>query len=159
MRSWLRLAVGMLALVGAASCASWTLAIRRAAEGAATRLADVRLPVGTECIVQLASGETVRGRLERITEHHIELNVRDEAVVHRESLAHADVVMLAKVVKMSKAKRGWVGAAVAAAVSVPFGISTIGDMVVPAAILGALIGRGTGDSRAEIVFERLPVPQ
>ena len=55
---------------------------------------------------------------------------------------------------MSKAKRGWVGAAIGAAVSVPFGISMVGDMVVPAAILGSLIGRSTGDSRAEVVFER-----
>ena len=29
-----------------------------------------------------------------------------------------------------------------------------GDMVIPAAIIGALIGGGTGDSRAEVVFER-----
>ena len=44
-------------------------------------------------------------------------------------------------------------------VSVPFGISMVGDMVMPAAILGSLIGRSTGDSRAEVVFERQPVPQ
>ena len=62
--------------------------------------------------------------------------------------------MLAKVVKMSKAKRGWIGAAIGAAVSIPFGVSMVGDMVVPAAILWAVIGRSTGDSRAEVVFER-----
>ena len=38
--------------------------------------------------------------------------------------------------------------------SLPLGISVVGDMMVPAAIVGALIGRATGDSRAEVVFER-----
>jgi hypothetical protein len=55
---------------------------------------------------------------------------------------------------MSKGARGWLGAGIGALVSLPFGISMVGDMMVPAAIVGALIGRATGDSRAEVVFER-----
>jgi hypothetical protein len=31
-------------------------------------------------------------------------------------------------------------------------------MVIPAAIVGALVGRSTGDARAEVVFERSIVP-
>jgi hypothetical protein len=60
---------------------------------------------------------------------------------------------------MSNVRRGWIGAAIAAAASAPFGISMVGDMVIPAAVLGSLIGRRTGDSRAEVVFERPPSPQ
>ena len=62
---------------------------------------------------------------------------------------------------MSKGTRGWLGAGIGALVSLPFGISMVGDMMVPAAIVGALIGRATGDSRAEVLFERSgdpPVP-
>ena len=55
---------------------------------------------------------------------------------------------------MSKGTRGWLGAGIGALVSLPLGISMVGDMMIPAAIVGALIGRATGDSRAEVVFER-----
>ena len=55
-------------------------------------------------------------------------------------------------------RRGWLGAAIGALVSLPFGISIVGDMVVPAAIAGALVGRATRGSRAEVVYERPPVP-
>jgi hypothetical protein len=40
----------------------------------------------------------------------------------------------------------------------PFGVSMTGDMMLAGAIVGALIGRGTGNSRAEVVFERQPSP-
>ena len=43
-------------------------------------------------------------------------------------------------VTMSRGKRGKIGAAIGALVSLPFGISQFADMVVPAAIAGALIG-------------------
>ena len=74
------------------------------------------------------------------------------SVVH--SVDHADIAFVARVVGMSPRARGWVGAAIAAAASVPLGISMIGDMVVPAALIGSFIGRGTGGQRAEVVYER-----
>ena len=138
-------------------CASATpLRLDRSTRSATRALGDVTLPDGTECLVLSSGGEMVRGRIVRLSDP-LELEVRDrQGTVSRRSLAHADVVLLAKVVKMSKAKRGWVGAAIGAAVSIPFGISMVGDMVVPAALLGSLIGRNTGDSHAEVVFERHP---
>ena len=142
----------------ATQCASAApLRIDRSAATSARALADVTLPDGAECIVRSSAGEIVRGRIVRVSADPLELDVRaEDGSVSRRRFAHADVVLLAKVVKMSKSRRGWVGAAIGAAVSVPLGISMVGDMVVPAAILGSLIGRSTGDSRAEVVFERQP---
>ena len=137
-------------------CASATpIRIDQGASPPARALADVSLPDGSECIVRSSGGEIVRGRVVRVSADPLQVDVSGaDGTVSRRSFAHADVALLAKVVKMSKAKRGWVGAAIGAAVSVPFGISMVGDMVVPAAILGSLIGRSTGDSHAEVVFER-----
>jgi len=137
-------------------CASATpLRLDRSDTPPARALADVSLLDGSECIVRSSGGEIVRGRVVRVSADPLQVDVRGaDGTVSRRSFGHADVALLAKVVKMSKAKRGWVGAAIGAAVSVPFGISMVGDMVVPAAILGSLIGRSTGDSRAEVVFER-----
>jgi hypothetical protein len=73
--------------------------------------------------------------------------------------AAADVEVIAKMVTMSRARRGWIGAAIVAAASVPFGISMVGDMVVPAAIAGGLVGYHTGEPRAEVVYERRRVPR
>jgi len=137
-------------------CASTTpIRIDQGVSPPARTLADVSLPDGSECIVRSSGGEIVRGRVVRVSPDPLQVDVSGaDGTVSRRSFAHADVALLAKVVKMSKAKRGWVGAAIGAAVSVPFGISMVGDMVVPAAILGSLIGRSTGDSHAEVVFER-----
>jgi hypothetical protein len=144
-----------------AACASvpTTPAMVRPTGLAATRLADVQLPRGTETIVGLRGREALRGSLERITADRVELRANDSSggsIVH--SVDHADVTFVARVVGMSNRRRGWLGAAIAAAASVPLGISMIGDMVVPAAIIGSLIGRATGDSRAEVVFERPQLP-
>ncbi len=113
------------------------------------------MPLGTNCIVRLVNGETVRGAFGGIAGGRLTLRSTDAAgAVTHPSFDHDDVALVARVVKMSKGTRGWVGAAIGAVISVPFGISMIGDMMMPAAIAGALIGRGTGDSRAEVVFER-----
>ena len=69
----------------------------------------------------------------------------------------ADIVLVARVVGMSKSRRRQLGAAIAAALSVPLGISMYGDMVIPAAVIGALVGGATGDSRAEVAFARRSV--
>jgi len=137
-------------------CASATpLRLDRSDTTPAQALVDVSLPDGSECIVRSSGGEIVRGWVVRVSPDPLQVDVSGaDGTVSRRSFAHADVALLAKVVKMSKVKRGWVGAAIGAAASVPFGISMVGDMVVPAAILGSLIGRSTGDSHAEVVFER-----
>lgn len=70
----------------------------------------------------------------------------------------ADVAFVARLVGESKIKRGWIGAAIGVVVSLPLSVSVVGDMMIPAALAGAAIGRSTGDARAEIVYERKPVP-
>ncbi len=40
--------------------------------------------------------------------------------------------------------------------SLPFAVSMFGDMMMPAAIAGALIGYNSGQARAEVLFERRP---
>jgi hypothetical protein len=144
-----------------AGCASMprTPALVRPAGLALQQVADLRLPRGTETMVGLLSGDVLRGSLERITADRLDLRSIASAggtIVH--SVNHADIAFVARVVGTSKRTRAWLGAVIAAVASVPLGISMIGDMVVPAAIIGSLIGRGTGDSRAEVLFERPPSP-
>jgi len=135
-----------------------TPALVRPTGPAFTRLADLHLPRGTETMVGLLSGRVVRGSLERMTTDRLELRSRDPtggSIVY--DVSHADIAFVARVVGMSKRARGYLGAAIAAVASLPLGISMIGDMVVPAAIIGSLIGRGTDNQRAEVVYERPPV--
>jgi hypothetical protein len=157
----LRSAVLALAAALSAHCAAvTTLPLDRPVDRPATgELAGVRLEKGTECIVRLMTGDPVRGRLERIGSDRIDLRLPDAFRGHvLHTIRHADVALLARVVKMSNARRGWIGAAIGAAVVAPFGVSMTGDMMLAGAIVGALIGRGTGNSRAEVVFERQPSP-
>jgi hypothetical protein len=149
----LLLAAGLLS-----HCASAApLRLQRPAGQTAQAISDINLPEGAECIVRLSGGDDVRGRIVRISAALLELEVRNgDGAVRIRRIPSADVALVAKVVKMSKSRRGWVGAAIGAAASVPFGISMVGDMVIPAAILGSVVGRGTGDSQGEVVFERRP---
>lgn len=143
---------------GCASAAN-DVALRRPAV-VTTTIADVRVSPGTPCIVHLTSGEVVRARFGRVVGNSVELDVEqpDGPPVPR-AFAVAEVEVIAKMVTMSKARRAWIGAAIVAAASVPFGVSMVGDMVVPAAIAGALVGYHTGEPRAEVVYERRPVPR
>ena len=130
--------------------------VRPASSAAVTNLADLRLEPGTQCLVGLLGGGKLRGTCESNSGDRLELRWWDEtrAAERQLGIPHADITLVARVVKMSKGTRGWLGAGIGALVSLPLGISMVGDMMVPAAILGALIGRGTGDSRAEVLFER-----
>jgi hypothetical protein len=70
----------LLALAAALSvhCAgATTFPLDRPTHRPATgQLADVRLEEGTECIVRLMTGDTVRGRLERLGSDHIDRTSR-----------------------------------------------------------------------------------
>jgi hypothetical protein len=152
-----RTALTLILPLCTASCSGVTRTppIVRPTGVAVRQVADLRLPRDSELIVQIVRGGTVRGKLMEVTQDRLELELWDPTVGLMEwSADHADIVLVARVVKMSKGARGWLGAAIGALVSLPFGISMFGDMMVPAALAGALIGRGTGDSRAEVVFER-----
>jgi hypothetical protein len=155
----------LLIAVGESGCAAARPLplVRPANSAAVTNLADVQLQPGTQCLVGLTGGEKLRGTCESNSRDRLEFRWWDEtrAAERRSSIPHGDITLVARVVKMSKGTRGWLGAGIGALVSVPFGISIVGDMVVPAAIVGALIGRATGNSRAEVIFERpdsSPVP-
>jgi len=150
----------LLLALSNAGCASVTrsVPIERPTGLAVTRLSELRLPRGTDSIVRLVSGETVRGTLESVTLDQLELRLRGETgVMTQRSISHADIALVARVVRISTGARGCLGAAIGAVASLPFAISMFGDMMVPAAIVGALIGRGTGGARAEVVFERQQV--
>jgi hypothetical protein len=136
-----------------ASAAGDVLLRRPAAPPAA--IGDVRLSPGDTCIVHLASGAVVRARCAGIGSHTVEFDfARSNDAPDRRAFALDEVDVIARMVTMSKARRAWIGAAIVATASLPFGISLVGDMVVPAAIAGALIGYNTGEERAEIVDER-----
>jgi len=152
-----RTALALFVTLCHSGCASVpkTPALVRPTGPAFTRLADLQLPRGTDTMVGLLSGQVLRGSLERISADRLELRSRDSTggnIVY--DVDHSDIAFVARVVGMSKRARGWLGAAIAAVASVPLGISMIGDMVVPAAIIGGLIGRGTENQRAEVVYER-----
>jgi len=159
MRHLLIRSLGVMLLLALcnAGCASVTrsVPIERPTGLAVTRWAELRLPPGTDSIVRLVSGETVRGTVESVSPDQLELRLRGETgAITQRRISHADIALVARVVRMSKGARGCLGAVIGAVASLPFTITMFGDMMVPAAIVGALIGRGTGDSHAEVVFER-----
>jgi hypothetical protein len=156
-RTFARIAIVLAAAFGASGCANTArpLRIERPASPAVTELDDVRLPRGSDCLIELTSGERVRGACDDVGGASVTVRVTDAAgAFTSRRLEPADVRLIAKVVGLSKSRRGWLGAAVGAVASLPLAISMFGDMMMPAAILGAVIGRATGDVRAEVVYER-----
>jgi hypothetical protein len=69
-------------------------------------------------------------------------------------VAEGEIVCLARRVGKSTTARGWFGALIGATASLPFGMSMVGDMMMPAAIAGALIAGNTGQPRARVLFDR-----
>ena len=108
---------------------------------------------GADLLVLLRSGETARGALETVDGNVLVLRGTEDGFSTRR-LAEVDIVCLARRVSKSTTARGWLGALIGAAASLPFGISMAGDMMVPAAIAGALIGGNTGQPRARILLDR-----
>jgi hypothetical protein len=108
---------------------------------------------GADLIVLLRSGETARGALEAVDGNVLVLRSTDDGFSTRR-LADEDIVCIARRVSKSTTARGWLGAVVGAAASVPLGISMVGDMMMPAAIAGALLAGNTGQPRARILLDR-----
>jgi len=159
-------AVGTLLLTmgvvnaGCASAPASAVSLQRPGTPPAASLADVRLSPGTVCIVHLASGAAMRGRLAHVSGDRIELDVESaNGAPDRRVIDDTEVDVIARMMTMSKGKRARIGAFVGALASLPFGISQVGDMVIPAAIAGAVIRHHTGSERAEIVFERRRTPR
>jgi hypothetical protein len=133
------------------------LQLHRPKAHVAATLIEVKLPQGTECLVRLISGQVVRGRFAGVTADQFELNVGDVDRPWHRRIAHADIVLVAKVVPRGRRVR--VGAAIGALVSLPLSISMLGDGVLLGAIAGGLIGYHPGTPRADIVFARQSLSQ
>lgn len=156
-----RTASTLLVVLSTAGCSgvARTPPLVRPAGVAAERLVDLRLPPGTECVVRTVSGTVLRGKLQSVGSDRLEIDVWDAFAGHLPvSIDHADILQVAKVVRVPAGRRGWLGAAIGALISLPFGISMVGDMVIPGAFAGALVGRAARGSRTELVYERPPVP-
>ena len=108
---------------------------------------------GVYVVVLLRSGATAWGAVETIDGNVLVLRPTEERVTTRR-VAEEDIVCLARRVGKSTTARGWLGALIAASASLPFGISMVGDMMMPAAIAGALIAGNTGQPKARIVLDR-----
>jgi hypothetical protein len=117
-------------------------------------LAALRLKRHARCVAYLTSGEVVSGRLHSTTVNGLTLLVDTPSGETRRTIVEQDLHRLGVVVGASKPKRGLIGALTLAALSLPLSVSVPGDMLLPAALVGTLIGRATGDSRIEIVLDR-----
>ena len=117
-----------------------------------SRLSDLPATPGAHLVVLLRNGESVAGALEMIDGNVLVLRVSE--VVSTRRVAEAEIVCVARRVGKSTTARGWLGALIGAAASLPFGVSMTGDMMMPAAILGALIAGNTGQPRALVLLDR-----
>ena len=145
-----------------AGCATPTgpVPLRHSASSPATALGDVRLAPGTRCIAHLANGEVVRGRFADVSGDRVALDVdHGDGTTGRRVIHQAELDLLARMITMSKRKRAWIGAGISVLAAFPFGVTYVGDMSVPAAIAGAVIGHNTGTERGEVVYERRGRPK
>ena len=145
--------------VAVASCASTAPTRLRQVtplelEAASTDLSRVVVHPGRDYVATTRGGETVRGRIASRTTDTVIFSSGVAMAPQMHLLHDRELLMLGLVTGASRMKRGWIGAAIGAAVSAPFGISIPGDMAVPAAIVGAQIGRRTGDERIEVLLDR-----
>lgn len=108
---------------------------------------------GVYVVVLLRSGATAWGVVETIDGNVLVLRPTEDGLTTRR-VAEDDIVCLARRVGKSTTARGWLGALIGATASLPFGISMVGDMMMPAAIAGALIAGNTGQPKARVVLDR-----
>lgn len=108
---------------------------------------------GADVVVLLRSGESAKGTVETIDGNVLVLRRTDEWLPTRR-VAEEEIVCLARRASKSTTARGWLGALIGAAASIPFGVSMVGDMMLPAAIVGALIGGNTGQPKARVLLDR-----
>jgi hypothetical protein len=92
-----------------------------------------------------------------VTTDQFELNVGDVDRPWHRRIAHADIVLVAKVVPRSRRVR--LGAAIGALLSLPLSISMVGDGLLLGAIAGGLIGYHSGTPQADVVFARQSLSQ
>jgi hypothetical protein len=139
--------------LGAGACAHATrpVVLERPAGAVVSRLSDLPSMPGAYVVVLLRDGESARGAVETIDGNVLVLRM-NEAGFRR--VVEEEIVCLARRVGKSTTARGWLGALIGGAASLPFGISMTGDMMMPAAIAGALIAGNTGQPRARVLLDR-----
>jgi hypothetical protein len=108
---------------------------------------------GAHVVVLLRTGTTARGVVETVDESVLVLRPNEPGSIARR-VAEDEIVCLARRVGKSTTARGWLGALIGAGASLPFGVSMAGDMMMPAAIVGALIAGNTGQPRARVLLDR-----
>ena len=147
--------VAAYALLGASGCAhaNRPVVLERPAGASVSRLTDLPSMPGADVVVLLRSGESARGAVDTIDGNVLVLRVTADGLTTRR-VAEEEIVCLARRVGKSTTARGWLGALIGATVSLPFGISMVGDMMMPAAIAGALIAGNTGQPRARVLLDR-----
>jgi hypothetical protein len=141
--------------LGATGCAHSTrpVILEPPASASVSRLSDLPSMHGANVVVLLRTGESASGAVETIDGNVLVLRVTENSLTTRR-LAEEEIVCLARRVGKSTAARGWLGALIGATASLPFGISMVGDMMMPAAIGGALISGNTGQPRARVLLDR-----
>ena len=96
---------------------------------------------GANLVVLLRNGASIRGLVETIDENILVLRATEDGLTRR-SIVEEEIVCLARRVGKSTTARAWLGALIGATASLSFGISMVGDMMMPAAIGGALVAVG-----------------
>jgi hypothetical protein len=141
--------------VGASGCAhaNRPVVLQHPAGIAVSRLSDLPPMPDAYVVVLLRNGESARGAVETIDRNVLVLRVTEDGLTTRR-VAEEEIVCLARRVGKSTTARGWLGALIGATVSLPFGISMAGDMMMPAAIAGALIAGNTGQPKARVLLDR-----
>jgi len=141
--------------LGASGCAHARrpVVFEPAASASKSRLADLPPMPGAHVVVLLRTGTTARGVVETVDESVLVLRPNEPGSIARR-VAEDEIVCLARRVGKSTTARGWLGALIGAGASLPFGVSMAGDMMMPAAIVGALIAGNTGQPRARVLLDR-----
>jgi hypothetical protein len=141
--------------LGVSGCAhaNRPVVLERPTGAPVSRLSDLPSMPGAHVVVLLHSGESARGAVETIDGNVLVLLVTQDGLTTRR-VAEEEIVCLARRIGKSTTARGWLGALIGAIASLPFGISIAGDMMVPAALAGALIAGNTGQPRARVLLDR-----
>lgn len=149
------LVVATCAMLPSSGCAhaNRPVVLEHPAGASVSRLSDFLSKPGAHLVMVLRSGESAEGALETIDGNVLVLRVTQDDLSTRR-VREEEIVCLAERVGRSTTVRGWLGALVGVAASLPFGISMSADMMVPAAIAGALIAGNTGQPRARVVLDR-----
>jgi hypothetical protein len=147
--------VACVMALSAVGCAhgSRPVVLERPPGGAVSRLSDLPPLPGASVIVLLRSGESAKGAVEGIDGPVLILRVTGARFITRR-VPEGEIVCVARAIGKSTTARGWWGALIGATATLPVGISMAGDMMMPAAIIGALIAGNTGQPRARVLLDR-----